>query len=177
MESNEGLPGKTEGSGNPRQPRGSLRTVLKHSDMLLMALGTIGFDILYASVDTPLNLKTKTSKTALISFTLQYALALLYVAVGIGSGAFLGPDTSSKINVLLLPHEMYQLFKDSVGHALQKGKTSQLRTRYLQAVLRQKIGFFDTIHGASMTSQGVSADTLVIHGVLSEKVFQLIILK
>ncbi|CAK9158588.1 unnamed protein product [Ilex paraguariensis] len=52
-------------------------------------------------------------------------------------------------------------------------QTSQLRTRYLQAVLRQEVGFFDTIHGASITSQVVSAistDTLVIQGVLSEKI-------
>ncbi|CAK9144596.1 unnamed protein product [Ilex paraguariensis] len=114
MEGNEGLPEKTEGSGNPRRPRGSLRTVLKHSDwldMLLMAVGTIGcvadglsMSVImlvlsqlmngYASVDSPLNPEDIN----------KYALALLYVAVGIGSGAFL--ENSLRIARRLLNEQL-----------------------------------------------------------------------
>lgn len=52
-------------------------------------------------------------------------------------------------------------------------QTSRLRRKYLQAVLRQDVGFFERTHGASMTSQvvsSISTDILVIQGVLSEKV-------
>lgn len=47
----------------------------------------------------------------------------------------------------------------------------------MEAVLRQDVGYFDTVHGASMTSRvvlSISTDTLTIQGVLSEKVFSTI---
>ena len=52
-------------------------------------------------------------------------------------------------------------------------QASRLRNRYLQAILSQDVGFFDTIGGASITSQVVSTistDTQTIQGVLSDKV-------
>lgn len=52
-------------------------------------------------------------------------------------------------------------------------QTYRLRRKYLHAVLRQDVGFFDKIHGASMTSQvvsGISTDSLTIQAVFTEKV-------
>jgi ATP-binding cassette subfamily B (MDR/TAP) protein 1 len=52
-------------------------------------------------------------------------------------------------------------------------QTFRLRRQYLQAVLRQDVGFFDTNQGASLASQvvsNISIDTLTIQGFLAEKV-------
>lgn len=52
-------------------------------------------------------------------------------------------------------------------------QASRLRSRYLQAVLKQDVGYFDQSEEGSVTSQvvlSVSAHTLLIQEVLSEKV-------
>ncbi|KAM7480105.1 hypothetical protein LguiA_028318 [Lonicera macranthoides] len=163
IERNNGSPGKPEGNENQETcPRGSLRTVLKQSDgtdMLLMVLGTIGCVADGSSLATIMlvlsNLMNGYASSSLTSADInKYALALVYVAIGVGSGAFL---------------------EGLCWAQTAERQTSRLRTRYLHTVMRQDIGFFDTTHGhgASITSQvvtSISTDTLTIQGVLSEKI-------
>ncbi|GMP33970.1 hypothetical protein CsSME_00007054 [Camellia sinensis var. sinensis] len=160
IESNERLKSKCKGSVQTIL-LGSLRTVLKHSDgldMLLMALGTIGCvadgacmsAIMLVLANLMNGYAAATSLTPKVINT--YALSLLYVAIGVGIGGFLEGFCWART---------------------AERQTSRLRTRYLQAVLRQEVGFFDTFQGASMTSQvvtSITTGTLVIQGVLSEKI-------
>ncbi|KAL7191798.1 hypothetical protein ACSBR2_023801 [Camellia fascicularis] len=160
IESNERLKSKCKGSVQTIPP-GSLRTVLKHSDgldMLLMALGTIGCvaDGACMSAIMLVLASLMNGYAAATSLTPKvinkYALSLLYVAIGVGISGFLEGFCWART---------------------AERQTSRLRTRYLQAVLRQEVGFFDTFQGASMTSQvvtSITTDTLVIQGDLSKKI-------
>ncbi|GMP33972.1 hypothetical protein CsSME_00007054 [Camellia sinensis var. sinensis] len=98
IESNERLKSKCKGSVQTIL-LGSLRTVLKHSDgldMLLMALGTIGCvadgacmsAIMLVLANLMNGYAAATSLTPKVINT--YALSLLYVAIGVGIGGFLG---------------------------------------------------------------------------------------
>ncbi|GFZ11973.1 hypothetical protein Acr_23g0003580 [Actinidia rufa] len=90
-------------------PPGSLRMVLKHSDgldIMLMTLGTIGCVADGASMSSiMLVLSNLMNGYASSYLTLQeinkYALDLLYVAVGVGSGAFLGVLTEKVPNFIM----------------------------------------------------------------------------
>ncbi|KAL3537332.1 hypothetical protein ACH5RR_000698 [Cinchona calisaya] len=156
----ESQPEIQEKTENPRTSRGSLRLVLKHADLLdilLMALGTIGCVADGSSVSANMlvlsSLMNSYSRSAITPHDInKYALDLFYVAVTVGSGAFLEGFCWART---------------------AERQTSRLRTRYLQAVLRQDVGFFDTVDGKSMTSQvvlSISTDTLTIQGVISEKI-------
>ncbi|XP_059638895.1 ABC transporter B family member 15-like [Cornus florida] len=160
-EKSDELSSKAEGNGNPRTSGGSLRMVLKQSDrvdMLLMVLGTIGCvseGMNMAAIMIVLsNLMNgyADASSLMLEVINKNALALLYVAICVGSGAFLEGFCWART---------------------AERQTSRLRIKYLQAVLRQDVGFFDTVHGASMTSQvvsSISTDMLTIQGVLSEKI-------
>ncbi|KAK6924749.1 ABC transporter-like, ATP-binding domain [Dillenia turbinata] len=81
----------------------------------------------------------------------KYAWALFYVAIGVGSGAFLEGWCWART---------------------AERQVTCLRKRYLQAVLRQNAGFYDTSHGTPMTSEvvtSISTDTQTIQGILGEK--------
>ncbi|KAF8008932.1 hypothetical protein BT93_J0049 [Corymbia citriodora subsp. variegata] len=148
------LPGKTQTAP------GSLRMVLKNSDwkdMLLMALGTTGCvadGLTMCLIMIVLSNLMNGYAGAYLGprdFN-KYALDLFYVAVAVGSGSFLEGFCWART-------AERQIFR--------------LRQQYLQAVLRQEVGFFDQTRGAPMTSQVVSrisVDTLTIQGVLTEKI-------
>ncbi|KAK3221254.1 hypothetical protein Dsin_008279 [Dipteronia sinensis] len=143
-----------------RTKPGSLRLVLKDSDwkdVLLMVMGSIG-SVADGSAMALIMLCLGSLMNGYASSALtphdinKYAMSLLYVAVGVGSGAFLEGFCWART---------------------AERQTLRLRRRYLGAVLRQDVGFFDTNHGASMTSQvvsSISTDTLTIQGVLTEKI-------
>ncbi|XP_030544980.1 putative multidrug resistance protein [Rhodamnia argentea] len=148
------LPGKT--GTTP----GSLRVVLKNSDrkdMLLMALGTVGCvaDGLTLSLMMIVlsNLMNGYASASLGPGDVnKYALDLFYVAIAVGSGSFL---------------EGFCWARTTERQVFRR------RQQYLQAVLRQDVGFFDQTRGEPMTSQVVSrisVDTLTIQGVLNEKI-------
>ncbi|CBI14902.3 unnamed protein product, partial [Vitis vinifera] len=150
---------KPEESGKPATPSGSLRSILRYSDwkdMVLMTLGTFGCVADGLTMSAMMLVISKLMNAyAVTSLSLadidKYALALLYVALGIGAGSFLEGFCWART---------------------AERQTSRLRRKYLQAVLRQDVGFFERTHGASMTSQvvsSISTDILVIQGVLSEK--------
>ncbi|KAF8390545.1 hypothetical protein HHK36_025072 [Tetracentron sinense] len=172
---------KTEGNGNSIKKSGSLRMIFKHSDLmdtLLMVLGTIGCvaDGLSLSVIMLVLSNMMNNYAATSSLTLKdvdkYALALLFVAIGVGSGAFLENDPT------VLPHPLILLLFWFLTEGLcwartAERQTSRVRRKYLQAVLQKDVSFFDKRHGASMTSQvvsSISTDTLTIQSVLSEKI-------
>eukprot|EP00258_Populus_trichocarpa_P042678 XP_024458697.1 ABC transporter B family member 15 [Populus trichocarpa] len=139
---------------------GSLQTVLKQSDwmdMLLMALGSMGsvadgssMAIIMIILCDLMNKYSGTSVT--IEEINKFALTLTYVAVGVASASFLEGFCWART---------------------AERQTFRLRRQYLQAVLRQDVGFFDTNQGASLASQvvsNISVNTLTIQGVLSEKI-------
>ncbi|KAK4850840.1 hypothetical protein QYF36_010230 [Acer negundo] len=143
-----------------RTKPGSLRMVLKDSDwkdVLLMVMGSIGsvadgsaMALIMLCLGSLMNGYGSSALT--LHDINKYAMSLLYVAVGVGSGAFLEGFCWART---------------------AERQTLRLRRRYLGAVLRQDVGFFDTNHGASMTSQvvsSISTDTLTIQGVLTEKI-------
>ncbi|KAJ0090713.1 hypothetical protein Patl1_14137 [Pistacia atlantica] len=143
---------KDDGKEGRTQP-GSLRMVLKDSDwkdMFLMVLGSIG------SVADGSAMALIMLITEIVLLIFQYALALLYVALGVGSGAFLDI-----------------VFNGFCWARTAERHTFRLRRKYLRAVLHQDVGFFDMNYGASMTSQvvsSISVDTLTIQSVLTEKI-------
>lgn len=139
---------------------GSLQTVLKQSDwmdMLLMALGSMGsvadgssMAIIMLILCDLMNKYSGSSVT--IEEINKLALTLTYVAVGVASASFLEGFCWART---------------------AERQTFRLRRLYLQAVLRQDVGFFDTNQGASLASQvvsNISVNTLTIQGALSEKI-------
>ncbi|KAJ6742037.1 ATP-BINDING CASSETTE SUB-FAMILY B [Salix viminalis] len=139
---------------------GSLWTVLKQSDwmdMLLMAFGSMGsaadgssMAIIMIILSDLMNKYSGTSVT--IEDINKFALTLTYVAVGVASASFLEGFCWART---------------------AERQTFRLRRLYLQAVLRQDVGFFDKNLGTSLASQvvsNISIDTLTIQGVLSEKI-------
>lgn len=62
-----------------------------------------------------------------------------------------------------------------LGTYSRKANFSNTEAIFLQAVLWEDVGFFETNHGASIESQvvsSISTDTLTIQGVLTEKVLR-----
>ncbi|KAF6176961.1 hypothetical protein GIB67_027761 [Kingdonia uniflora] len=82
----------------------------------------------------------------------EYALKLLYVAIGVGISAFIEGVCWTKT---------------------AERQASRMRSQYLKAVLRQDVGFFDTQSGTSTTFQvvsSISSDAHSIQDVLAEKI-------
>ncbi|KAL5717922.1 ABC-type xenobiotic transporter [Ranunculus cassubicifolius] len=139
----------------------SLLSVLKYSDskdVVLMILGTIGCcadGISMAAIMVVLSkvMNGYASKTSLTLHEInKYAFYFLYVAIGVGTGAFLEGFCWART---------------------ADRQTSRLCKNYLRAVLRQDVCFFDKRHGISSTSRvvsSISTDTLTIQSVLSEKI-------
>ncbi|XP_077228538.1 putative multidrug resistance protein [Tasmannia lanceolata] len=127
-------------------------------DMCLMALGTFG--CVADGSSTPLIMfalsKMMNNYAVHSSFTIhdvnKDSLALIYLAIGVGLGAFL---------------------EGLCWARTAERQTSRLRKKYLRALLRQDAGFFDMQQDSSMTYQvvsSISTDTLTIQDALSEKV-------
>ncbi|KAJ8615575.1 hypothetical protein MRB53_034947 [Persea americana] len=82
----------------------------------------------------------------------KYALKLLYVAIGVGIGAFLEGVCWSRT---------------------AQRQTARMQKEYLKSVLRQDVGFFDTNSDTSTTYDvvtAITADSHVIQDVLSDKI-------
>ncbi|GFZ07863.1 hypothetical protein Acr_19g0008000 [Actinidia rufa] len=127
MESKDELPSKLVGSVKRASPPGSLRMVLKHSDgldMLLMTLGTVGCIADGVCMSAIMLVLSNLMNGYAAAATLtphdinKYALALLYVAVAVGSGAFL----DSK-----LPHEPSNVHHSSTGCSVPLLETGYCR--------------------------------------------------
>ncbi|KAL7261212.1 hypothetical protein ACSBR1_006787 [Camellia fascicularis] len=152
---------KNEEQAEPIKTPGLFQTIFRYSDakdMLFMALGTFG--CLSDGSSTPLIMlvlsKIMNKYAISRSFTLhdinQDSMTLIYVAIAVGLGAFL--------EGLCWAHTAER-------------QTSRLRRKYLWAVLRQDAGFVDIQQGSLTTYQvvsSISADTLTIQAVLSEKI-------
>ncbi|KAF9662955.1 hypothetical protein SADUNF_Sadunf18G0108000 [Salix dunnii] len=154
-------------------PSGSLQTVLKQSDwmdMLLMALGIVGsvvdgssIAIIMIILSDLMNRYSVTSVT--IEAINKSALTLTYVAVVVASGSFLVSQHHSSASIVFWsPTEGFCWARTA------ERQTFRLRRRYLQAVLRQDVGFFDKNQGASLASQVanfISNTTMFITGQLA----------
>ncbi|KAH0650120.1 hypothetical protein KY284_030032 [Solanum tuberosum] len=123
--------------------------------MLLGLLGSIGDGLM-----TPLNMIILSSLiddfgTADDSFSNkivdEYALKLVYVAVGVGVSAFIEGFCWTRT---------------------AERQTSRIRKEYLKSVLRQEVGFFEKQDASSSTFQvisTISTDTHIIQDVIAEK--------
>ncbi|KAF6157538.1 hypothetical protein GIB67_004476 [Kingdonia uniflora] len=143
------------------KPAGSFLMIFRYwdtKDKLLMILGTIG--CIADGSSTPLimlvlsKMMNKFAQESSFSLTEidRDSLTLVYVALGVGLGAFL---------------------EGLCWARTAERQTSRLRRKYLRAVLRQDAGFLDTRQGTSTRYQVVSSisnDTITIQGVLSEKI-------
>ncbi|KAH0743004.1 hypothetical protein KY290_030997 [Solanum tuberosum] len=128
-------------------------------DKLLMLLGLLGS--IGDGVMTPLNMIILSSLiddfgTADDSFSNkivdEYALKLLYVAVGVGVSAFIEGFCWTRT---------------------AERQTSRIRKEYLKSVLRQEVGFFEKQDASSSTFQvisTISTDTHIIQDVIAEKI-------
>ncbi|KAA8529668.1 hypothetical protein F0562_034232 [Nyssa sinensis] len=151
----KGKQGKRGGGG------GLLQILLRYSDSkdrLLMALGSLGCCANGSS--TPLIMLVLSmimnKYAAGSSFTLddinKDSMNLVYVAIAVGLGAFL---------------------EGLCWARTAESQTARLRRKYLKAVLRQDDGFYDVQQSNSTTYHvvtSISADTLTIQSVLTEKV-------
>ncbi|KAH0652571.1 hypothetical protein KY289_030249 [Solanum tuberosum] len=128
-------------------------------DKLLMLLGLVGS--IGDGLMTPLNMIILGSLiddfgTADDSFSNKivddYALKLLYVAVGVGVSAFI---------------------EGLCWTRTAERQTSRIRKEYLKSVLRQEVGFFEKQDASSSTFQvisTISTDTHIIQDVIAEKI-------
>ncbi|XP_024005952.1 ABC transporter B family member 15 [Eutrema salsugineum] len=140
---------------------GSIRSILVHADgvdWLLMGLGLIGAVgdgfttplILFITSKLMNNLGGSSSNTETFMQSIdKYSVALLYVACGSWVVCFL---------------EGYCWTRTG------ERQTARMREKYLRAVLRQDVGYFD-LHVTSISDviTSVSSDSLAIQDVLSEK--------
>ncbi|KAJ8639608.1 hypothetical protein MRB53_016302 [Persea americana] len=128
-------------------------------DKLLVVLGTIG--AMGDGMMTPLNFSIMSAifnsygkDGALLSHDVvdKYALRLLYVAIGVGLSAFIEGWCWTRT---------------------AERQISRLRKEYLNSILRQDVGFFDTNESTSTTYDvvtAITADSLIIQDVLSDKI-------
>ncbi|KAI3785821.1 hypothetical protein L1987_44947 [Smallanthus sonchifolius] len=140
-------------------PPGLLEMVTEHADridMVLMALGTAGCIVNGLSMSLIMLVLSRmyNDYASLASITSadinRYALIYIYVAIVVASGAF--------IEGLCW------------GHTAER-QSSRIRFKYLKAVLRQEIGYFDKSLEASRVVTNISIDISInIQGVLSEKI-------
>ncbi|KAL4559760.1 hypothetical protein LXL04_031905 [Taraxacum kok-saghyz] len=158
MKEMNGSSGKPDNDEKEKAPRGLLRMLLEHadrSDMVLMASGTCGCFVDGLSVSVMMLvfshlMNVYASVSTLTSADVnQYALAFVYIAIVVGAGAFL---------------------EGFCWGRTAERQSSRIRTKYLKAILRQQVGYFDTTLEASRVTTSISTDMLNIHGVVSEKI-------
>ncbi|KAM7487233.1 hypothetical protein LguiB_024717 [Lonicera macranthoides] len=153
--------GKNEQTGESGKKTGLLQTIFRYADfkdMMLMALGSLG--CFADGSSTPLImlvLSVIMNKYAVhASFTLhdisKDSLHMIGLAIFAGLGGFIEGLSWARTS---------------------ERQTSRLRRKYLSAVLRQDASFHDKPNGAATAYQivsSISADTLAIQSVLSEKI-------
>ncbi|XP_023549974.1 ABC transporter B family member 15-like isoform X2 [Cucurbita pepo subsp. pepo] len=160
--------GNLERSNSKKKGSGGIKGIFIHADavdILLMTLGFIGAlgdgftspVVLFVS-SRLMNSIGNTSKMSASSHNMHVflhsieknAVAMLYIACGAFLVSFL---------------EGYCWTRTG------ERQTARMRARYLKAVLRQDVGYFDMhVTGTSEVIASVSSDTLVIQDVLSEKI-------
>ncbi|XP_058093668.1 ABC transporter B family member 15-like [Magnolia sinica] len=128
-------------------------------DKWLMLVGTVG--CIGDGLMTPLTLwvmSTIINSYGAVDVSFNYdvvnrfALRLLYVAIGVGLGAFVEGVCWTRT---------------------AERQTSRMRMEYLQSVLRQDVGFFDTNATTSTTYDvvtAITADSHIIQDVMSDKI-------
>ncbi|KAK1427694.1 hypothetical protein QVD17_16387 [Tagetes erecta] len=143
---------------NDKASRGLIWLVFRHADwndMVLMVLGMCGCFVDGLSVSAMMLVLSRLMNgyASVSSLTLedvnQYALAFVYIAIVVGAGAFL---------------------EGFCWGQTAERQSSRIRAKYLKAILRQQVGYFDTSLEASRVTTSISSDTLNIRGVLSEKI-------
>ncbi|KAJ0603705.1 putative ABC-type xenobiotic transporter [Helianthus annuus] len=141
-----------------KAPHGLIRMVFQQADwkdIVLMGLGICGCFVDGLSVSAMMLLLSRLMNgyASVSSLTLQdvdqYALMFVYIAIVLGAGAFL---------------------EGFCWGRTAERQYSRMRTKYLKAILRQQVGYFDTTLEASRVTTSISSDTLNIRGVLSEKI-------
>ncbi|PWA77674.1 P-glycoprotein 16 [Artemisia annua] len=154
--------GKNDGSSSKpdsRAPPGLIKMITEHADWIditLMLFGTGGCVANGLSMSLVMLVVSRMTNgyASFSSITPsdinQYALIYMYIAVVVASGAFI------------------QGF--CWGHTAER-QASRMRIKYLKAVLRQEIGYFDKSLEASRVVTNISTDISInIQGVLSEKI-------
>ncbi|KAG6578616.1 ABC transporter B family member 15, partial [Cucurbita argyrosperma subsp. sororia] len=160
--------GILERSNSKKKRSGGIKGIFMHADavdILLMTLGFIGAlgdgftrpvvllvgSRLMNSIGNTSKISASTANMHLFLHTIdRNAAILLYVACGAFVVSFL---------------EGYCWTRTG------ERQTARMRARYLKAVLRQDVGYFDMhVTGTSEVIASVSSDTLVIQDVLSEKI-------
>ncbi|KAJ4951024.1 hypothetical protein NE237_027856 [Protea cynaroides] len=153
---------KTKMNSSSKSKISSILTIFKHADykdMWLMLLGFIGaigdgFSLpslfyLNGTVFNNFGSSSNTNSQQLVSKTNQTAIYYLYLACGSLVASFM---------------EGYCWTRTGERQA------TRMRARYLKAVLRQDVGYFDLqVASTSRVVTSVSNDTLVIQDFLSEK--------
>ncbi|KAM0035173.1 putative ABC transporter type 1, transmembrane domain-containing protein [Helianthus debilis subsp. tardiflorus] len=141
-----------------KAPHGLIRMVFQQADwkdIVLMGLGICGCFVDGLSVSAMMLLLSRLMNgyASVSSLTLQdvdqYALMFVYIAIVLGAGAFL---------------------EGFCWGRTAERQYSRMRTKYLKAILRQQVGYFDTTLEASRVTTSITSDTINIRGVLSEKV-------
>ncbi|XP_057484958.1 putative multidrug resistance protein [Actinidia eriantha] len=111
----------------------------------------------------------------LVQAILRYSDSKDMLLMSLGMVGCFADGSSTPLIMLVLSHIMnkYAVEKGWCWARTAERQTSRLRRKYLMAVLRQDAGFLDIQQGNMSTYQVVSslsADTLTIQGVLSEKI-------
>ncbi|XP_024969810.1 putative multidrug resistance protein [Cynara cardunculus var. scolymus] len=159
MEKDNVSSSKPESSEKRRMPPGLLGTIAEHADwvdIVLMTLGTAGCIANGLSMSLIMLVLSRMTNSYASMASInpadinQYALTYMYVAIVVGSGAFIEGFCW--------------------GHTAER-QSSRMRIKYLKAVLRQEIGYFDNTLEASRVVTNISTDISInIQGVLSEKI-------
>ncbi|XP_058180428.1 ABC transporter B family member 15-like [Rhododendron vialii] len=152
---------REEGIGNQNKSSRSFRSIFMHSDgidKLLMGLGFIG------------SLGDGLSMPVMLLFTSK-----IINNIGSASASDISSHNVNKNAVLLCFVALMQgiscFFEGYCWTRTGERQASRMRSRYLKAVLRQEVGYFD-LHVTSTAEiiANVSSDSLVIQDVISEKV-------
>ncbi|MBA0822485.1 hypothetical protein Goarm_019283, partial [Gossypium armourianum] len=154
------MSGKDIGSIVKKNKNGSISSIFMHADgvdMCLMAVGFIG-----AVAD------------GTVAPLIIYLTGRMFNSVG-------GANEASSVGILVHNVRQVALYVvlsacgGWVGSFLGERQATRMRTRYLKAVLRQDVGYFDlNVTSTAEVVTSVSNDSLIIQEVISEKVPNLI---
>ncbi|KAI3765918.1 hypothetical protein L2E82_15964 [Cichorium intybus] len=150
--------GSSTEPNSKRQP-GLVGVISEHADridMILMAVGTAGciangssMAWIMLALSRIMNGYASTASMTLADVN-QYAITYIYIAIVVSLGAFIEGFCW--------------------GHTAER-QSSRIRTKYLKAILRQEIGYFDKTLEASRVITNISTDISInIQGVISEKI-------
>ncbi|KAL4336298.1 hypothetical protein GQ457_07G002120 [Hibiscus cannabinus] len=156
----EGKSGKEVGSSPVRKNK-SIRSILMHADGVdkcLMAAGLVG-----SVVD------------GIISPLIIYLMGRMFNNIGASSSADILTSNVRKVALLVVVTTcggwVGSFVEGVCWTRTSERQATRMRSRYLKAVLRQDIGYFDlNVTSTSEIVTSVSNDTLIIQEVISEKI-------